>query len=118
MLYMEVLGKMESNEAVIALLELSRNDHDIAIYCGCGEALIPRSNPNIARILAHTLKHPGNARANRAAHVVAELRDKTVNSPLIDALVTTQRRPAPPNSVTTAFGSGPQFPEIFARVVF
>lgn len=111
MVYVEVLGQIEGDEATMALLKLALNDRDKEIFYACVEELIPRRSPAIVRVLAHTLKDSSNTRVNRAAHTLSELGDQTVISPLIDALVTTHRSAAPPSdATTTSFGSGPQFP--------
>lgn len=109
--YVEVLGEIEGTEATKSLLELALGDRDQEIFHACVEALIPRQTPDVVRQLAYALKDNDNRRVNRAAHVLSEFGDKSVISPLIDALVTTHRDVAPPNgATTTAFTSGPQMP--------
>ena len=111
LVYVEVLGQVEGDGAVKALLDFSMRDSDEEIFHACVEQLTPRATPPVVRQLAHTLKDNNNVRVNRAARALSQLGDKSVISPLIDALVTTHQQVKPSTgATTTTFGSGPQMP--------
>jgi len=109
LLYVEVVGQVEGAVAAKALLDFSMNDPDDEVFHACVEQLAPRATPPVVRRLAHTLKDNNNVRVNRAALALSQLGDKSVISPLIDALVTThQHVKAGSGATTMAMTSGPQ----------
>ncbi|MBP90723.1 MAG: hypothetical protein CMJ64_29100 [Planctomycetaceae bacterium] len=111
MLYVEVLGQIEGNLATKTLLDFSMTDPDEEVFHACVEQLLPRTTPLVVRQLAQTLKDNSNIRVNRAAHALSQLDEKSVISPLIDALVTTHQHVTPSSgATTTTFASGPQMP--------
>jgi tetratricopeptide (TPR) repeat protein len=109
LLYVEVLGQVQGDAASGALVDFSLAHPDDEVFHACVEQLASRATPPIVRRLAHTLKDNNNVRVNRAALALSQLGDKSVISPLIDALVTThQRATVGSGATTTMFGSGPQ----------
>lgn len=107
-LYIEVLKDIGNEDAVLTLLNTSLQDLDEEIYHTCVDQLVKLKPPRIAAQYVPYLKDKNNVRLNRAAQALGRLEDKSVISPLIDALVSTHYivLPAPnPDAYTASFAN-------------
>jgi hypothetical protein len=89
MLYIDVLASIGNGQAVEALLDASLNDVDEEIFHASLDKIVRLNPPHISAKYVEVLKDENNIRVNRAAYALGRMQDKTVLSPLIDALVTT-----------------------------
>lgn len=89
LLYIEVLAKIPSPDTVQALIRTTVQDPDEEIFHGCLDKIVKLKPPHVAQQYVACLRDANNVRLNRAAYALGRLEDKSVISPLIDALVTT-----------------------------
>ena len=88
MLYIDVLAEIGGPQVVKVLLDASLQDGDEEIFYASLDKIVRLDPPHVAAKYVETLKDENNVRVNRAAHALGRLQDKSVLSPLIDALVT------------------------------
>jgi hypothetical protein len=88
-LYIETLAAIGNADAIDVLYQVSLKDPDEEIFHACLDALVKRNPPGLAVCYVKVLQENDNVRLNRAAHALGRLEDRSVLSPLIDALVTT-----------------------------
>jgi hypothetical protein len=125
MLYVDALAGIGNRTAVATLIEATLTDPDEEIFHACLDKIVKLQPPHVSKRFVDVLKDDNNVRVNRAAHALGRLEDKSVISPLIDALVTTHYLVIPRQSdaYTTTFvtpaaatqpgavaGSGPSSP--------
>lgn len=101
-LLVESLAEIDGPESGGALLELAMADDDQSVRWAATDALKPRKSPGLVQAVAVNLRHASNARVNRAADVLAELREPNVAPALIDALSTRHRYTRPPTQAEIA----------------
>jgi hypothetical protein len=89
LLYIDVLAAIGSPTAMDALFHATLHDADIEIFHASLDQLVLLQPPHLARRYVEILKDDINVRVNRAAYALGRLDDKSVLSPLIDALTTT-----------------------------
>jgi hypothetical protein len=98
MLYIRALAEIRNRPAVQALYTATLQDPDEEIFHACLDALVRINPPHMSKQYVDVLKDKNNVRLNRAAHALGRLEDKSVISPLIDALVTTHHIVIPKQS--------------------
>jgi hypothetical protein len=114
MLYIDVLAEIGGPQAIETLLNTSLQDGDEEIFHASLDKIVRINPPHVAAKYAEALKDENNIRINRAAYALGRLQDKSVLSPLIDALITTHYTVIPKgaDNYTTGFASpvlsGPQ----------
>lgn len=91
LMYVEVLGKIESPAALDGLIYTSLNDVDGEVFYACLDQIVPRQSPAVVESYVQALRSDNNVRINRAAVALAKFHDKSTISPLIGALVTKHR---------------------------
>jgi hypothetical protein len=126
-LYVEVLEKIASAEAVEALVWITLNDGDVEMFHNSAEALERLKPPRLSKPYLDALKNDNNVRLNRAANMLARLGDASAIAPLIEVLVTTHTVTVggggSQDSISTSFGgNGNSFqtgsaPQKFAETV-
>ena len=89
MLYIDVLAEIGGPRVVETLLDASLQDGDEEIFHASLDKIVRLDPPHVAAKYVEVLKDENNVRVNRAAYALGRLQDKSVLSPLIDALVTT-----------------------------
>jgi hypothetical protein len=89
LLYIEVLAEIGTPAAVESLFEASLRDPDIEIFHASLDEIVRLEPPHVSRQYVEILKDEDNLCVNRAAHALGRLDDRSVLSPLIDALTTT-----------------------------
>lgn len=87
--YVDVLSTIATPEAVQALVYISLNEPNVEIFHAAADALERLQPRGAASEYRDALKNDNNIRINRAAHMLARLKDETAISPLIDSLITT-----------------------------
>ena len=90
-LYIEVLGEINTADAIEAIVYVSLNDPDVEVFHACADTLERLAPPNLAKPYLDALKNDNNVRLNRAAHMLGRIGDKSALGPLIDVLVTSHR---------------------------
>ncbi len=127
--YVEVLGRIGNDQAVVALVELALSDRDEEVYYACVAQLAARVTPPLMRQFVLALKSRDNAKVNRAAIALGSLGDQSAIPPLIDALVTRHDTVLPGNDMISTtfsrggsmsqsgdtFTSGPTAPQVIAQ---
>lgn len=88
-LYIRTLAEIHNRPAVQTLYTATLQDPDEEIFHACLDAIVRLDPPHMSKQYVEVLKDRNNVRLNRAAHALGRLDDKSVISPLIDALVTT-----------------------------
>ncbi len=89
LLYIDALLQIGGDQVVTVLFTTSLSDPDEEVFHACLDALVRLEPPHIGARYAEMLKDENNVRLNRAAHALGRFKDRSVFSPLIDALVTT-----------------------------
>jgi HEAT repeat protein len=89
LLYVEVLAEIGTPAALETLFHATLYDADIEIFHASLDEIVRLQPPHISRQFVEKLKDQENTCVNRAAHALGRLNDKSVLSPLIDALTTT-----------------------------
>jgi hypothetical protein len=88
-LYIDVLAVIGDALAVKTLVDTTLQDPDEEIYHACLDKIVRLQPPHVSLRYVEMLKDPNNVRVNRAGYALGRLQDKSVISPLIDALQTT-----------------------------
>ncbi len=89
LLYVDALERIGTPPAIDALVDGTLRDPDDEIFHACLEKIIRLRPPNVEKRYVAALKDESNVRVNRAAYALGQLREESVLSPLISALVTT-----------------------------
>jgi hypothetical protein len=89
LLYIEVLARIGNAAAVGTLVDATLQDPDEEIYHACLDQIVRLRPPHVTLRYVEALKDQNNLRLNRAGYALGRLHDKSVISPLIDALQTT-----------------------------
>lgn len=89
LLYLDALERIGTPPAIDALVDGTLQDPDEEIFHACLEKIVRVRPPHVEKRYVAALKDENNVRVNRAAYALGQLRDKSVLSPLISALVTT-----------------------------
>jgi hypothetical protein len=104
-LYADILARIKTKEAIDVLVERTLGDADEEVFYYCVAQLANLKVPHIADPFVAALKDNDNRKVSRAAAALAQLADKSVISPLIEALVTRHTRIIDTGEYTsTAFG--------------
>jgi len=98
MLYIRALAAIANRPAVQTLYNATLQDPDEEIFHACLDAIVRLNPPHMSKQYVEVLKDKNNVRLNRAAHALGRMEDKSVISPLIDALVTTHHIVIPKQS--------------------
>lgn len=115
LLCIDALERIGNPAAIKALVEATLQDPDEEIFYECLDRIVRLRPPHVEKRYVEALKDENNVRVNRAACALGRLQDKSVLSPLINALVTTHYIVLPKQSdaYTTTFsktdvpGGGP-----------
>jgi hypothetical protein len=118
LLYIDVLAEIADRPSIQTLVDTTLRDPDEEIFHACLDRIVRLKPPHVTERYVRALKDANNVRLNRAAYALGRLGDRTVLSPLIDALVTTHYIviPGKSESYTTTFmntsapGSSPVSP--------
>ncbi len=97
-LYIRVLAEIHNRPAIHALYTATLQDPDEEVFHAALDSIVRLNPPNMSKQYVDGLKDKNNVRLNRAAHALGRLDDKSVMSPLIDALVTTHHIVIPKQS--------------------
>lgn len=89
LLYLDALERIGTPAAIDALVDGTLQDPDEEIFHACLEKILRLRPPHVEKRYVAALKDDSNVRVNRAAYALGQLREKSVFSPLIRALVTT-----------------------------
>jgi hypothetical protein len=105
LIYVEILERIGDRPAIGTLADTSLQDPDEEVFQACLDALVRLHPPHLAPQYVQALKDKNNVRLNRAAHALGRLGDRSVLSPLIDALITTHYYviPAKSDAYTATF---------------
>jgi hypothetical protein len=110
LLYVEALGHLNAPLGMDALVNTSLNDADEEVRLASLDQVVSQKyKPAVARYV-QALKSKDNVVVNRAAACLAQLKDPSSVSPLIDALVTTHTfhiQKGQPGGMSSSFGTGP-----------
>jgi hypothetical protein len=90
-LYIEVLSRLNTPEAVKALTDCSLEDNDEEVRLRCLDHLKEEKRPEVVADFIQSLKAKDNVILNRAAVGLSYMKDRSAIEPLINALVTTHR---------------------------
>ncbi len=90
-LWIETAGRLNSQAAISALVDLSLNDPDDEIRHLSLESLIKSGRPGISSPYVRALKDKNNETVNRAAAALGQIKDHDTIGPLIEALITKHR---------------------------
>ena len=110
-IYLEILARLTSPEAVELLVEITLADADLEVYFFALDRLVERHPSGITKPFINALRDADNLKVNRAAGALARFGDKSTIPPLIEALVTNHQRLLPgqedvsPDSTTATFTS-------------
>jgi hypothetical protein len=96
-LYADVLARIDTPESIGVLVHATLNDSDVEVFYYCLDRLTAMQVPHLADRYVTALSDASNERVNRAAVALAQIGDRAVISPLIDALVTVHQRVLPGN---------------------
>ncbi len=113
LLYIDALAQIGTSPAISALVDATLQDPDEEVFHACLDKVIRLRPPHVEKRYVEALKDENNVRLNRAAYALGRLEDKSVLSPLINALVTTHYivLPKPSDAYTATFaktdGGGP-----------
>ena len=124
-IYVELLGQIGDNEALVALVGLALSDRDQEVFYACLDELSKHNTPPLVRQFVKALDSPKNDQVNRAAIALSSLGDRSAIPPLIEALVTTHQTVLPGNEMMTntfvrdgggllsgdSFSTGPKAPQ-------
>ncbi len=89
LLYIDALERIGSPPAIDALVDATLQDADEEIFHDCLDKIVRLRPPHVEKRYVQALKDENNVRLNRAAYALGRLQEKSVLSPLINALVTT-----------------------------
>ena len=89
LLYIDALERIGSPAAISALIDATLQDPDDEIFYECLDRIVRVQPPHVEKRYVKALKDENNVRLNRAAYALGRLQEKSVLSPLINALVTT-----------------------------
>ena len=89
LLYVDALERIGTPPAIDALVDGTLQDPDEEIFHACLEKILRLRPPNVEKRYVAALRDESNVRVNRAAYALGQLRETSVLSPLIGALVTT-----------------------------
>ncbi len=89
LMYVDVLGQIESNSAAITLINTSLNDPDVEVFHACVDQIVRSKTSLAVPAYIKALRDPNNVRINRAGTALEQLNDPEAIAPLIEALVTT-----------------------------
>ena len=89
LLYVDALERIGTPPAIDALVDGTLQDPDEEIFHACLEKILRLRPPNVEKRYVAALRDEINLRVNRAAYALGQLRETSVLSPLIGALVTT-----------------------------
>lgn len=89
LLYIDALERIGTPPAIDTLVDATLQDPDEEIFHDCLDRIIRLQPPHVEKQYVKALQDENNLRLNRAAYALGRLGDKTVFSPLINALVTT-----------------------------
>jgi hypothetical protein len=89
LLYVDALERIGTPPAIDALVDGTLQDPDEEIFHACLEKILRLRPPNVEKRYVAALRDENNVRVNRAAYALGQLRETSVLSPLIGALVTT-----------------------------
>lgn len=110
LLYVNVLGNIESPHALDALLEISLNDVSDDVRHEALDIIVERKPAVAVPYYVSKLKDPQNWRLNRAAIALARLEDSAAIGPLIGSLVTRHKfatgpiAPKSDEAISSTFG--------------
>ncbi len=90
-LWIETAGRLNSQAAINALVDLSLNDPDDEIRHLSLESLIKSGRAGISSPYVRALKDKDNGVVNRAAAALGQIKDHDTIGPLIEALITKHR---------------------------
>jgi hypothetical protein len=90
-LFVETLAQINSSDAIYVLGDGALYDGDLEVRLTCLDFLMKKPRPELVKYYAGVLKHKDNAIVNRAAYCLKQLKDPSVASALVDALVTTHK---------------------------
>ena len=108
-LYIEILGKIGSDEAIQALAERAIEDPVEEVRLSCLDQLEKRKSPEAVAYFVSKLHSKDNRLVNRAGVALGRMGDPSAVGPLINALVTTHKVKivtGNPGSISTSFGTG------------
>ena len=88
MLYVEILGRMNSPVGMSAMVDFSLYDDDVEIRQACLDQIVSHQFKPALGKYTGLLKNKDNVVINRAAYCLSALKDPAAIGPLIDALVT------------------------------
>jgi hypothetical protein len=127
LLYIEVLGKLESQVAVSAFIDRAIEDPDATVRDRCLDELAKFGSEAAAQAFVKKLDDENNVIVNRAAAGLARLRDPSTTLPLIEALTTRHRQVISPgsgnlgvgfsNGNLSGFSAGNRGPKVIEREV-
>ncbi len=89
LLYIDALERIGTPPAIDALVDATLQDADEEIFHECLDRIVRLQPPHVEKRYVKALRDENNVRLNRAAYALGRLEDKSVLSPLINALVTT-----------------------------
>ena len=89
LLYIDALERIGSPAAISALIDATLQDPDDEIFYECLDRIVRLQPPHVEKRYVKALQDENNVRLNRAAYALGRLQEKSVLSPLINALVTT-----------------------------
>jgi len=89
LLYIDALERIGTPPAIDALVGATLQDPDEEIFHDCLDRIVRLQPPHVEKQYVKALRDENNVRLNRAAYALGRLEDKSVLSPLINALVTT-----------------------------
>lgn len=107
-LYIEVLGRINTPEAVKALAVCALEDNDQEVRLFCLDFLKKEKRPDVVAEFVRALRSKDNVIVNRAGVALSVMGDHSAIGPLIDALVTRHKYTLPagkPGSIGAGFGS-------------
>jgi hypothetical protein len=111
MIYIDVLAKIETTEAAMALAINSLDDPDVEVRLTCLDRLQTEKRPEIVSYYVGKLRHKDNPVVNLAGVALGRMKDPSTVGPLIDALVTTHQFKIPKaggdNSTSSTFSNAP-----------
>ncbi|MFH1268204.1 MAG: HEAT repeat domain-containing protein, partial [Planctomycetota bacterium] len=111
-LYIEILSKIGSPEAIKTLASFSMEDPSLEIRLTCIDHLKQEKRPEVVSYYVSKLKSKDNKIVRRAAVGLSHTKDLSAVGPLIDALITIHKYKivkgsGNPNQQSYSFGSGP-----------
>lgn len=86
--YIDLLDKIDSPAAFMAVVRASLLDAHIEVFHGAVDRVVRRKTPQVTETYCQALHDPNNLVVNRAAYVLGRLEDRSAIGPLIRALHT------------------------------